>query len=137
MAALFVASLPTTVSLLLTIAHRRRWWPPLSTPAVLTAFMWLATALSYIAAAIEAAVANADHAATYAVPLVLLAILPLLPALTIGGPVIVHSLYHEALALERDQSHTTSPDPSMAHHSDPQHPVDGLFQKEPIPRQLG
>ncbi|UHJ58748.1 hypothetical protein LT337_32105 (plasmid) [Mycolicibacterium fortuitum] len=112
MTALYVAALLTTVSLLLNIAHRRRWWPPLSTPAFLTAFMWLATALSYIAAAIEAAVTNPDQPAAYAGPLVLLAILPLLPALAIGGPVIVRSLYQEALALERDGARTTSPDPA-------------------------
>lgn len=96
MTSLVVAATLTTVSVLLHTAHHRRWWPPLSTPAILTGFVCLATALSFMAVAIDTAAHRPDQPGEYLVPL-MLAIFPVLMSLATGGPALVYSLYHEAL----------------------------------------
>ncbi|OKH81607.1 hypothetical protein EB73_27930 [Mycobacterium sp. SWH-M3] len=108
MTPLFIAATLTTISALLTVAHHRRWWPPLSTPAILTGFVCLATALSFIALAIDAAAHVPDQPAEYFIPL-MLAILPVLMALTTGGPALVYSLYRDAVTMAA-ANQTTSPD---------------------------
>lgn len=98
MTPLFIAATLTTFSAFLNVAHHRRWWSPLSTPAILTGFVCLATALSFVALAIDAAAHVPDQPAAYFIPL-MLAIFPVLMALTTGGPALVYSLYRDAVAM--------------------------------------
>lgn len=84
-----------SISLLLNSAHHRRWWSPLSAPAILTGFVWLATALGCIAAAIEAALHQTSQPETQAALWVFGAIFPLLFAVNTGGPALAHSFYKE------------------------------------------
>ncbi|ART72874.1 hypothetical protein BTO20_33805 [Mycobacterium dioxanotrophicus] len=96
----FITASLAAISLLLNTGHHRRWWSPVSVPAVITAFVWLLTALSCIGSAIEAVVHEPNQSEAQAVLWVFGAIFPLLFAVNAGGPAFVHGFYREAMALD-------------------------------------
>lgn len=95
------------ISLLLNTGHHRRWWSPVSVPAVITAFIWLLTALSCIAAAIEAATHESQQSEAHAALWVFGAIFPLFFAVNAGGPAFAHAFVREAMAFDQGTQQPT------------------------------
>lgn len=79
----------------------------MSVPAVITAFIWLLTALSCIAAAIEAATHESQQSEAHAALWVFGAIFPLFFAVNAGGPAFAHAFVREAMAFDQGTQQPT------------------------------